>query len=56
VYDITDRHSFSSIKQEWIGQVKSYTSPEVVLLLVGAKLDLDDKREVTTDEGVELAK
>ena len=54
VYDISRRDSFDNVKQ-WIDDCKNYMPNNVVVVLVGNKCDLDDKREVTKDEGQEIA-
>ena len=54
VYDISRRESFNSVKQ-WIEDCKNYMTNNVVVVLVGNKCDLEDSREVTKDEGQEVA-
>ena len=54
VYDISRRDSFESVKQ-WIEDCKNYMPKNVVMVLVGNKSDLEDNREVTKDEGQEIA-
>ena len=54
VYDITQRSSFNSVK-DWVEECKNYTNKNVLLLLVGNKTDLKDKREISTEEGREFA-
>ncbi len=53
VYDISNRDSFNSI-QNWVEDCKMQSPETVHLVLVGNKCDLD-KREVTKEEGLELA-
>eukprot|EP00929_Paragymnodinium_shiwhaense_P117205 TRINITY_DN8749_c0_g1_i1.p1 TRINITY_DN8749_c0_g1~~TRINITY_DN8749_c0_g1_i1.p1 ORF type:complete len:218 (+),score=47.48 TRINITY_DN8749_c0_g1_i1:102-755(+) len=55
VYDITNRASFSNTAK-WIEDVRSERGPDVVIVLVGNKTDLSDKRQVSTEEGEETAK
>ena len=55
VYDITRRESFEHISN-WLREVKDHGSKDVVVILVGNKSDLADKRAVTLEEGEELAK
>lgn len=45
VYDITDKESFNAVK-EWIAEIDKYGKKNVVKILVGNKVDMDDKREV----------
>ena len=54
VYDITNRESFNSVN-EWIEECKIYSPKTITLVLVGNKFDLEDKREVQTQEGEDLA-
>ena len=54
VYDITDKESFNAVK-EWIAEIDKYGKKNVVKILVGNKVDLEDKREVQTKEGQNLA-
>ncbi|KIJ27838.1 hypothetical protein M422DRAFT_37578 [Sphaerobolus stellatus SS14] len=49
VYDITNRASFLSTSK-WIDDVTSERGKDVMIVLVGNKADLSDKREVTHDE------
>ena len=54
VYDITSRSTFENSKV-WIDDCKSYMSKKVIIILIGNKCDLEEKRQVTIDEGQELA-
>ncbi|GAM18139.1 hypothetical protein SAMD00019534_013140, partial [Acytostelium subglobosum LB1] len=55
VYDITNRNSFlNTIK--WIDDVRSERGNNVVIMLVGNKTDLADKRQVSIEEGEAKAK
>ncbi|CAD8205459.1 unnamed protein product [Paramecium octaurelia] len=53
-YDITDKQSFKDI-ENWLAEVEKHASENVVRLLVGNKADLESKRQVTYEEGKELA-
>ena len=55
VYDITNRNSFNSV-QSWIDDCTKQTPRNILLLLIGNKNDLNDKREVQYEEGEEFAK
>uniref|UniRef100_A0A1I8B5T3 Ras-related protein Rab-2A n=1 Tax=Meloidogyne hapla TaxID=6305 RepID=A0A1I8B5T3_MELHA len=55
IYDVTNRASFEHIR-DWLAQVKEYAKDEVVLTLVGNKVDLGHQRKVRADEGRQLAK
>lgn len=55
VYDITNRASFLNTSK-WIEDVRNERGSDVVIVLVGNKTDLADKRQVSTEEGEEKAK
>ena len=55
VYDITNRASFDSV-QSWIDDCSKQTPKTVLLILIGNKNDLKEKREVQYEEGAEFAK
>ena len=55
VYEITNRKSFKNISN-WIKECKSKASENVLIVLIGNKCDLNEKRQVTTEEGENLAK
>ena len=55
VYDVTNKDSFDNVRQ-WMQEIEKFASENVNKLLVGNKSDLEEQREVTFDEGVELAK
>eukprot|EP00823_Brevimastigomonas_motovehiculus_P000360 TRINITY_DN10447_c0_g1_i1.p1 TRINITY_DN10447_c0_g1~~TRINITY_DN10447_c0_g1_i1.p1 ORF type:complete len:255 (+),score=52.01 TRINITY_DN10447_c0_g1_i1:91-855(+) len=55
VYDITNRASFLNVDQ-WIEDVRTERGTDVVIMLVGNKTDLQDKRQVSTSEGEAKAK
>ena len=55
VYDIANRSSFNSV-QSWIDDCTKQTPKSILLLLIGNKSDLNDKREVQYEEGAEFAK
>ena len=54
VYDVTDRESFSNVKQ-WLHEVDRYACENVSKLLVGNKSDLTSKRVVAYDEAKAFA-
>ena len=54
VYDITNRESFNNVNV-WLEECKSQTSKTTFIVLVGNKSDLEDERQVTKEEGQELA-
>jgi len=54
VYDVTDRDSFKAIKN-WIQEIEKYAQEGVIKILVGNKSDMTSERQVTREEGEELA-
>ena len=49
VYDITNANSFHQTSK-WIDDVRTERGSDVIIMLVGNKTDLSDKRQVSTDE------
>ena len=54
VYDISNKESFNNIST-WIEDCKNQSPKTIFFVLVGNKSDLEDKRQVSTEEGQELA-
>mmetsp|Transcript_73826 Transcript_73826/g.102541 ORF Transcript_73826/g.102541 Transcript_73826/m.102541 type:complete len:144 (+) Transcript_73826:30-461(+) len=54
VYDVTDRETFENVRT-WINEIEKYSQANVCKILVGNKCDMEDKRQVTKEEGEELA-
>jgi Ras-related protein Rab-6A len=50
VYDITNSNSFQQVNK-WIEDVRAERGNDVIIMLVGNKTDLQDKRQVTMEEG-----
>ena len=50
VYSIDNENSFNNI-EKWLNDIKSQSSPDVKIFLIGNKVDLADKRKVTKDAG-----
>ncbi|EPZ34905.1 ras-domain-containing protein [Rozella allomycis CSF55] len=50
LYDVTNRKSFESTNR-WIDDVRAERGDDVIIILIGNKIDIEDKRQVTTDEG-----
>ena len=59
MYDITKENSFQSVKR-WMNEVKEHSEPDIVIMLVGNKLDICEKqpheRKVSTERALEFAK
>ena len=56
VYDITRRSSFSDICKQWMNKLKTNCEVELVTMLVENKCDLENERQVKTEEAKEFAK
>ena len=54
MFDVTNKKSFENIKK-WNEIITRVAHPNVILILVGNKVDLQDSREVSSEEGMELA-
>jgi Ras-related protein Rab-6A len=55
VFDITNRESFENVKK-WYDIIKKVILPKTFLILIGNKVDLSDMREISAEEGIDLAK
>lgn len=55
VYDVTNINSFQQTNK-WIDDVRTERGTDVIIVLVGNKTDLADKRQVSIDEGERKAK
>ena len=54
VYDISNRDSFTNLSQ-WLKDLTNVNMEEIILCVVGNKIDLIDKRAVNTEEGKKFA-
>jgi len=50
VYSIDSEESFSNI-EKWLNDIKSQSNPNIKIFLIGNKADLEDKRQVTKENG-----
>ena len=55
VYDIANKNSFAKIKNFYIEKIKDYCKKNILILLLGNKTDLEHMRQVTKEEGIQLA-
>ena len=55
VYDITRRDTFIHVTK-WLEEVRNNSSKTITVILIGNKKDLEDKRQVTYEEGEAFAK
>ena len=54
IYDITNQKTFENVKN-WINQIKEEVSNKVTIILVGNKIDDEDHRVVSTEQGEKMA-
>jgi len=54
VYDITSKSSFNNVSN-WVQEVDKYSALGITKLLIGNKCDCQQNREVSIEEGQELA-
>jgi small GTP-binding protein len=50
VYDITKRNTFENVDR-WLEEFKKNCDPDISIILIGNKFDLENDREVTVEEG-----
>ncbi|XP_075797732.1 ras-related protein Rab-26 isoform X2 [Microtus pennsylvanicus] len=55
LYDITNKDSFDNI-QAWLTEIQEYAQRDVVLMLLGNKVDSTQERVVKREDGEKLAK
>lgn len=54
VYDITRKSTFNNITN-WLTDARRLTNPNTVIFLIGNKADLEEHRDVSYEEGKQLA-
>ena len=54
-FDLTNRESFENVRK-WYDIINKVAVPNIILILVGNKVDLNNERQVSTEEGMGLAK
>ncbi|PIA24918.1 hypothetical protein AQUCO_14200005v1 [Aquilegia coerulea] len=54
VYDITRRATFDNLKK-WLEELRHFGDSDIVIVVVGNKFDLEQKREVSEEEGRKFA-
>ena len=55
VYSVTSRESFNNIDM-WLKELRTQANPDVQIILIGNKVDLENERKVTKEEGELFAK
>ena len=53
-FDITNQLSFTNVKT-WLDSIYLHADPNIIKVLVGNKIDLDEDRKVSREEGQRLA-
>lgn len=54
MYDVTSAHSFTAVRY-WLDCIKESVGDSVLILLLGNKIDCTSERQVSTNEGKQLA-
>ena len=54
IYDITNRETFENVRN-WIKSINAEADERVVIILVGNKCDFEENRQVSKEEGEQLA-
>ena len=54
IYDVTSIQTYENVKN-WITQIREEASKNVVIYIAGNKIDMEEERKVTTEEGQKLA-
>ena len=55
MYAINNKESFNQIKK-WLDDLKKLAPPDIIIILVGNKADLEEERNVTREEGEKFKK
>ena len=55
IYDTTMEATFKNIESKWVKDLNEYGEQDLAYVLIGNKIDLQDSRVVSTEEGRELA-
>ena len=50
VYSIDNEESFTNV-EKWLNDIKSQSSPDIKIFLIGNKADLEDKRQIPKEKG-----
>ena len=54
-YDVTREQTFQNI-QSWYDELREQGEPDVEVILIGNKVDLEAQRAITTEQGEQMAK
>ena len=50
VYSIDKMETFENV-EKWLNEIKAQSNPDIKIILIGNKADLEDKREVSKEKG-----
>ncbi|CAD8048183.1 unnamed protein product [Paramecium sonneborni] len=54
VFDVTNRQSFENV-QKWYNEIQGYACDKIEMVIVGNKIDLEERREVSSEEAKKFA-
>ena len=54
IYDVTNAKSYENIKK-WINEIKEEISEKVIIILIGNKIDNENERKISKEQGEKLA-
>ena len=54
IYDITNKNSFNNL-QDWLEVIENNANKNVLKILIGNKIDLEEDRQIKTEEGQSFA-
>lgn len=54
VYAVNSKESFDNIEM-WLKELRTHSNPDAKVFLVGNKIDLENEREISTDQGQAFA-
>ena len=55
IYDITQKETFANI-EKWVNDLKCKGDPKITIIIIGNKSDLEEKRQISKEQGEEKAK
>ena len=55
VYSVTSEESFQDIDM-WLKELRTHANPDVKVFLIGNKIDLEEERKISKEEGEKFAK
>ena len=55
VYAINNKESFDNIEM-WLRELRTHSNPDAKVFLIGNKIDLENERQITKEQGEQLAK